>query len=127
LNIEMTGRHMEITARMRDYAGEKAARLDRYFDRIQHIQIILESEGEERHKAEMLISVTKGTTLVSQAKDSSVYAAIDLVLDKAERQLTRYKEKLRARRGRRPEDDGAGALPGEALEEEADADIQMDH
>jgi putative sigma-54 modulation protein len=129
----MTGRHMEITPRLRDYANEKASRLERFFDRIHRLQIILESEGDDRHKAELVISVPNGSTLVSQAQDSSMYAAIDLVLDKAERQLRKHKEKIRNHRVRKPEEEelAGGAIeertdaPEDASEEDLDVDLEM--
>lgn len=124
LNIELTGRHLEITPNVRNYANEKAGRLERFFDRIHRIQIILESEGEDRHKAEMVISVSKGSTLVSQAADSNLFAAIDLVLDKAERQLRKHKEKLRNHRGRKPGEEGPAEEPGEEAIEETELDAE---
>lgn len=103
MDIEITGRHMDITDKIRSYAGDKAQRLERYFDRIQRMQIILDAESEERHKAEMVISVGNGATLVSHSNEPTLFAAIDLVLDKAERQLTKYKEKLKDHRPKRNE------------------------
>lgn len=113
MKIEITGRHMQISEPVRSYANEKAGKLERYFDRIQRLQIILDSEAEDRHKVEMVISVGNGATLVSHSNDSSLFAAIDLVLDKAERQLTRHKEKLKDHRVRKME--GPIEEPGSAV------------
>ena len=98
MNIEITGRHVDISKSVRSYAEEKAQRLERYNDRINRLRIILETESDERHKAEMVISVGGGATLVSNATESTLFAAIDMVLDKAERQLTKHKEKLKDHR-----------------------------
>lgn len=116
MNIEITGRHMEISRAIRSYAEEKAQRLERYFDRIVRLRIILESEGDDRHKAEIVISVGKGATLVSHSSESTMFAAIDIVLDKAERQLTKHKEKLKDHRVKREIDPGQADEPDETEE-----------
>lgn len=99
MNISITARHMIVPEDLKAYAQEKAERLARYFDRIKKIEVILNVE-QERHSAEMVISATRGVTLVGHTVEGEIHAAIDLVTDKMERQLTRLKEKLRGRRAR---------------------------
>ncbi len=111
---------MGITESLRTYVADKAQRLERYFDRIQRLQIILDQEAEDRHKAEMVISVGNGATLVSHSNDSTLHAAVDLVLDKAERQLTKHKEKLKDHRVRKP-DLTSGLESDDSYSEEGEA------
>ncbi|MCW8828914.1 MAG: ribosome-associated translation inhibitor RaiA, partial [Gammaproteobacteria bacterium] len=59
VNVNITGRHVEVTQPLRDYVVEKAERLTRYFDRISRMQVTLNVEGD-RHIAEMILSASKG-------------------------------------------------------------------
>lgn len=97
MKVTVTARHMEITDVMKEYACEKAERLGKFFDNIRKIEIILDSEKDKRYSAEMIVSATKGQVLVCHAANASATAALDVVLDKMERQLTRFKEKLRSK------------------------------
>ncbi len=111
LNIEITGRHVELSDKVRGYAAEKASRLERYNDRIQRVEVVVQAEPEDRHKVELVISIAGGAALVSQSNEPSVFAAIDLVVDKAERQLKKHKEKLKDHRVKKT---------GEVIEEGGD-------
>lgn len=95
----ISGRHLSVTEAMKEYAQKKAGKLERFFDRINKIQITLDVEGE-RQTAEMIVSATRGSTLIAEVASSDMYAAIDLAVDKLERQLTRHKEKLHDKRNR---------------------------
>lgn len=86
---------------MKDYAREKTERLSRHYDRIRRIQIVMDVQGE-RQQVEMMVSLLKGSQIIAHAQDSSMYAALDFVVDKCERQLTKLKEKLRDHKGHTP-------------------------
>ena len=96
--IVVKGRGDKITARHKKHAEEKFRKLSRYFNGIVKMEAVLQN-GSGEARAELLISVKGGKTLVSQTRSKELYAAIDLLLDKAEVQLTRYKEKLRTHKG----------------------------
>lgn len=100
MNITISGRHLNITEAMKEYARKKVAKLERFFDRIMKIQVILDVEGE-RQTAEMIVSAARGSTLIAEVATTDMYAAIDLAIDKIERQLTRHKEKLYDKRNRK--------------------------
>lgn len=100
MDIIISGRHLSVTEAVKEYARKKAAKLERFFDRIRKIQVTLDVEGE-RQIAEMIISATRGSTLIAEVAATDMYAAIDLVVDKLERQLTRHKEKLYNKRNRK--------------------------
>ncbi|HCN20107.1 MAG TPA: ribosome-associated translation inhibitor RaiA [Planctomycetia bacterium] len=100
LNIIVSGRHLSITDAIKSYAEKKVQKLEKYFDRLIKVQVNLDVESE-RHRAEMIVSATKGSVLIAEVIDHNIYAAIDRATDKLERQLTRHKEKLHQKRPRR--------------------------
>ena len=93
----LTGRHMETTDSMRQYAEEKLGKLCRYFDRLQSIDIVVDQEST-KHRVEVLAHTDHKDTFVAQVDADSFYEAVDIAVDKLERQLTRHKEKLRNRK-----------------------------
>ena len=93
MEIIIHGRHLNTTEAIKEYVKKKASKLTKYSDRINKIQFTLKVEGQ-KHIVEAVCSVLK-TTLVAEASNSDMYAAIDLVMDKLEKQFIRHKEKLR--------------------------------
>lgn len=106
MNLTVTGHHVEVTDSMRNYVVEKLRRLQRHSENLFDIQVILSVE-KVRQKAEATIQVS-GNTLHAHTTQPDMYAAIDLLMDKLDRQLIRHKEKSkdRHRRGKqiRPHD-----------------------
>jgi len=92
VQISVTGRHMEITDPMRTYAEEKVGKLTRYYDRIERVEVIFDIEST-RQCVEMVVRADHKNTFVAQADAQDLYEAMDLALDKMERQLNRHKEK----------------------------------
>ncbi len=92
MQISITGQQMDITAALRDYIENKFQRLERHFDQMTNVHIILSVE-KERHKAEATISVTRNE-LFADTEQESMYAAIDELMDKLDRQLKKHKEKM---------------------------------
>ncbi|MFH0963881.1 MAG: ribosome-associated translation inhibitor RaiA [Planctomycetota bacterium] len=99
MKISITGRHGELADDLREYAAQKVGKLEKYFGRIQWIKVILDGHTEPR-SAEIVIGVVRGSTLVAEASAADLHAAVDLLIDKAEHQLTRFKDKLQDKRGR---------------------------
>jgi putative sigma-54 modulation protein len=96
MNLQLTGRHLEITPAIRDYVKEKFAKIKRHFDHVIDMNIILSVEKLQQ-KAEATIHVS-GKNLFVECEDENLYAAIDMLVDKLERQVRRHKEKQAARR-----------------------------
>jgi len=94
LRLEITGRHIDVTSAMKAYARERAQRLERYFEGIHSVQVILE-KAKTFSVAEFVIGAVRGKTLVARASSPDMYSAIDLALGKAERMLTRFKGKVK--------------------------------
>jgi len=99
LNINITGRRLDVTPAMKQYTREKVEKLSRFYDRIHVVDAVLSDEGD-RQIVEVKAHVGKGTTLVGKVENPDIYAALDLVVAKLERQITRYKEKLNSRKAR---------------------------
>ena len=117
--IVVTGRGDRITSRDRKHAEDKIQKLEKYFNGITRIEFIL-NQNAEISDVELVISVKRGSPIVCRMKDKDLYAAVDLVLDKAEIQLTRHKEKVRNRRPGK-EGDVETPEPGEPAEEKLEA------
>lgn len=96
MNLTVTGHHVDVTRSMRDYVNGKMERLQRRTDRVSGVHVILSVE-KLRQKAEATIHVA-GTRLYADTTEPDMYAAIDLLIDKLDRQLVRYKEKLKTPR-----------------------------
>jgi putative sigma-54 modulation protein len=94
MKVRIAVKHMDITEEMKDYAEERAEKMERYFDRINSIHVVLDRDGVE-YSAEMICTGARGKQLVCTERSKDVFAAMDLVTDKMERQLTKLKEMVR--------------------------------
>jgi putative sigma-54 modulation protein len=97
MEYKITGRHLEITPAIHDYAEKKAQKLPKYYDRIQSVTVVVEKQ-DRLFKVEFLVDLEHMHELVARAEGEDLYAAIDAAEDKMERQLTDHKEKLRNRK-----------------------------
>jgi len=93
MNLTVTGHHVDVTSSMRNYVTEKIGRLQRHSQNLFDIHVILSVE-KLRQKAEATIQVA-GTRLYADTTEPDMYAAIDLLTDKLDRQLIRHKEKMK--------------------------------
>jgi putative sigma-54 modulation protein len=92
MQINLTGHHVEVTTPLRDYVNSKMERLERHFDHVTNIHVILSVE-KLRHKAEATMHVSGGS-LFADATEEDMYAAIDALTDKLDRQVKKHKEKI---------------------------------
>jgi len=98
MQIAVTFRHMESSAAVRSYVEEKLARVKKYIEEPIDAQVVLSVQKKINHRAEVTM-VAKGLTMKSVESREDMYAAIDLMVDKIERQLKRYKDKLKNHKG----------------------------
>lgn len=91
MQVNISGHQLVVTDALRDYVGEKLDRLERHFDKITNVQIIMEVE-KLKQKIEATLHIAGGE-VVANAEHEDMYAAIDLLADKLDRQLIKYKEK----------------------------------
>ena len=96
MQINISGHHLDITDALRQYVNEKFNRLERHFDNITSIQVILSPEPNS-HKAESTIRISGGE-LFATAEAGDMYAAIDMLTDKLDRQILKHKEKAVSRK-----------------------------
>lgn len=92
MQIDVTGRHVEITESLKSYVDTKFQRLERHFEHINNTHVILSVE-KDRQKAEATVHVNRGN-LFADDEQENMYAAIDGLIDKLDRQLKKHKEKL---------------------------------
>jgi putative sigma-54 modulation protein len=97
MQVTVTGRHMGVSDALRAYCEEKAARLPRFLDRILAIEVLVEGK-DGVHTVEMIVRSAGAQPFVATERHEDAYAAIDLLLDKMEEQLRRYKERHRNRK-----------------------------
>jgi putative sigma-54 modulation protein len=92
MQLSVTGHHVEVTQALREYVGTKLAKLERHFDHMTDIHCILTVE-KLVHKAEATVYMGGGTIHADSIEDD-MYAAIDMLVDKLDRQVKKHKEKL---------------------------------
>ncbi|HEY0846956.1 MAG TPA: ribosome-associated translation inhibitor RaiA [Noviherbaspirillum sp.] len=101
MNLLLTGQHVEISPPLRDYVEKKLERVVRHFDQIIDVAVVLgveqPSEKDKRQRAEVNLRV-KGQVFHMDQYAEDLYAAIDLLFDKLDRQVVRYKDKLQDHR-----------------------------
>jgi len=93
MQITTTFRHMESSSALKSYAEEKLEKIQKYIDEPIAAQVFLTVE-KIRHIAEVTITA-KGITIKASEETNDMYAAVDAVIDKIERQLRRYKERIK--------------------------------
>ena len=96
MQIDITGHHVEVTPLLNSYIKDKVTRLKRHFDQVLNIHIILEVQ-KHNTLAEASLNVS-GNHICAEATGHNMYAAIDFLTDKLDRQILKHKEKLRSHR-----------------------------
>ena len=96
MNLTISGHHLEVTPALREYVLTKLDRVTRHFDQVVDIKVLLTvdnlKEKDQRQKAECNIHV-KGKDLFAESAHADLYAAVDELADKLDRQVLRYKDK----------------------------------
>jgi putative sigma-54 modulation protein len=97
MNLTISGHHLEVTPALREYVLTKLDRVTRHFDQVVDITVLLcvekLSEKERRQRAEVTLHV-KGKDLFAECSSEDLYAAIDQLMDKLDRQVVRHKSKV---------------------------------
>ncbi len=92
MQLNVTGHHIDITDSLQNYVEDKMERLERHFDNVTNAHVILSVE-KLRHKAEATIHIS-GADVYADSEEEDMYAAIDSLVDKLDRQIKKHKEKL---------------------------------
>lgn len=96
MNLNLSGRHLDVTPAIRSYVLEKLGRVTRHFDQVIDLNVIL-SVDKLQQKVEVSLHVA-GRDIHAESIDADMYAAIDALADKLDRQVVKHKEKLTVRR-----------------------------
>ncbi|HJS38710.1 MAG TPA: ribosome-associated translation inhibitor RaiA [Burkholderiales bacterium] len=91
MNLNLSGHHLDITPALRTYVQDKLGRVTRHFDHVIDAHVVL-SVDKLRQKAEVTLHV-RGKDIHCASEDADLYAAIDLLIDKLDRQVLKYKDK----------------------------------
>ncbi len=112
MNVSISGHHISVTDAMNTAVLEKLEKIERHFDQIQSIQVILSLDnsgasdgGKKSHKAEAIMRVS-GQEMFVQAQDDDMYKAINEMADKLERQVRKYKTRQQDKKTRGSGRDG---------------------
>ncbi len=113
MNIIINGRHMELTDNLKNYAEEKISKFKKYLNNITEATVTLSVE-KYRHRAEVLLKVD-GSFIQAESITGEMYSSIDEVVEKLERQVKRYKEKMVSHRKNKKEtitpEEGEESIP----------------
>jgi putative sigma-54 modulation protein len=97
MQISLTGHHVDVSSALKSYVDSKFERLERHFDHVINVRVILSVE-KLRQKAEATIHIN-GANVFADSVHEDMYAAIDGLIDKLDRQVIKYKEKKSDHRG----------------------------
>lgn len=109
MNLKLTGNHVEITDAMREYVISKIGKITRHFDHVIDVSVILSVE-KLKQKAEANVHV-RGKDIFVETDSEDMYASIDSLVDKLDRQILKHKEKNLERRNH-------GALKNQDFDEQ---------
>jgi putative sigma-54 modulation protein len=97
MNLTISGHHLEVTPALRTYVAGKLDRITRHFDQVVDVKVLLsienQTEKERRQKAECNIHV-KGSDMFAESAHEDMYAAVDELMDKLDRQVVKHKDRL---------------------------------
>lgn len=92
MNLNITGHHVEVTPALREYVTSKIDKVIAHFDHVTRVAVILSVE-KLKQKAEVTVHVS-GKDIFVESDDADLYAAIDSLVDKLDRQLQKHKQKV---------------------------------
>ncbi len=98
MQLSVTFRHMEPSDSLKDYARDKISRVERLLDSAMEANVVLSVE-KFRHTADVVITAD-GLKIKGQEQTEDMYSALDMVVDKLERQVKSYREKLKNRKSK---------------------------
>ncbi|MEI6128216.1 MAG: ribosome-associated translation inhibitor RaiA [Pseudomonadota bacterium] len=93
MEVLVTFRHVESNDALKEYAQEKVLRIEKYISNITEVHVILAQE-KRNYIAEVLVKANRAKITAKESTEDTMYASIDLVMDKIERQVKKYKDKL---------------------------------
>lgn len=113
MKIRVTCRHCDLEAGLREYVEEKTERLARYFDRVDEAHVVFQAEGH-RCIADLTVHASRAV-ISSEQTSNDLRSAFDLAFSKVERQIRRYKERMRGHKGVEATSEVAAVAGGASL------------
>ena len=99
MNLTISGHHLEVTPALRSYVTSKLDRIVRHFDQVVDVKVLLtvekQKEKERRKRAECNIHV-KDNDMFAESSHEDLYAAVDELVDKLDRQVVRHKDRIQS-------------------------------
>ncbi|NLD56176.1 MAG: ribosome-associated translation inhibitor RaiA [Burkholderiaceae bacterium] len=92
MNLSISGHHLVVTPALREYVTSKLNRIRHHFDQVIDVNVILSEDNKLRQRAEIALHVA-GKDLFAESSDTDLYAAIDCLIDKLDRQVIKHKQK----------------------------------
>src|SRR5215813_10619035 len=99
MQLSVTFRHMDATEALKEYARDKVDRIRKYFPDPIKAHVVLACDRGYNHVADVMITLHNGIVIKGEETTEDMYSSIDLVMAKIERQVRRYKEKIRNHKG----------------------------
>ncbi len=98
MQIKISARHGHLSEETQEFIRDKAEKLLRYFDRLTLIEVTVDLKSDTHKKVEFLVSAEHKHDFVAHEVNDDILAAVDIVVDKLERQISRYKERIQDHR-----------------------------
>ena len=99
MNLTISGHHLDVTPALRSYVTSKLDRITRHFDQVVEVKVLLTVENlkekQGRKRAECNVHV-KGSDMFAESSHADMYAAVDELVDKLDRQVVRHKDRLQS-------------------------------
>ena len=97
MNLKISGHHLELTPSLREYVQNKLERIKRHFDNVIDVTVILavddNTEKDKRQRAEINVHM-RGKDLHVESEAQDMYSAIDMLMDKLDRQVLKHKDRI---------------------------------
>ena len=100
MQFSVTFRHMEATEALKSYAKERMEKIRKYFPEPISVNVVMSTERGYQHRIDVTLQLHNGLTVAGHEMTENMYSSIDLVAAKIERQVRKYKDKLRTHKGR---------------------------
>jgi len=95
MEITVSGKHLDITDPIREYAEQKVQKLSKYYDQIQNVEVIADKAQSNEYEVEIIVHVGHHDPFIATRRGDDLYATIDQAQDKLERQLSEHKQKVK--------------------------------
>ncbi|MFA5863886.1 MAG: ribosome-associated translation inhibitor RaiA [Phycisphaerae bacterium] len=99
MQVTIIGRHMDVPQDLKRYIEEKAQKLPHYYDRVMAVEVLVEGEHSAK-RVELVVTVAGHENFVAQEKGDDIFACFDICIGHIEKQLTRFKDRIRDKKHR---------------------------